>query len=139
MFHIFFMTMSTWQVFYVDDVNMPIKEQYGAQPPIELLRQWLDHWSWYDKRETDPIQLTDIQLICAMSPAGKCFLTPFPPPPSPGFMTLMMELRRDLGGGRNTVSERFSRHFNTISINEFDDETTKTIFSKILRWHLTAR
>lgn len=91
---------------FIDDVNMPAKERLiGAQPPIELIRQWLDHGGWYDRKLLEFKKIVDINLIAAMGPPG---------------------------GGRNHISMRFTRHFNLIYFTEIEDNSLRKMFGTIL-------
>ncbi|KAG2482389.1 hypothetical protein HYH03_018685 [Edaphochlamys debaryana] len=98
-------------VVFVDDLNMPQLETYGAQPPIELLRQFMDHGGWYD-RQNGFRRLDDVLFVAAMGPPG---------------------------GGRNPITPRYARHFNLVSIVDFDEPTLARIFSTLLAWHLDAK
>jgi dynein heavy chain len=40
------------------------------------------------------------------------------------------------GGGKNPVTPRYLRHFNQISINNFEESVLQRIFSKLMDWHV---
>ncbi|XP_073386521.1 uncharacterized protein [Physcomitrium patens] len=94
-------------VVFVDDLNMPALETYGAQPPIEILRQWMDHGGWYDREDNSFRYLVNIQFVTAMGPPG---------------------------GGRNPVTPRYMRHFNVLAILDFEDSTLSVVFTIIYEW-----
>ena len=36
---------------FMDDFNMPAKDTFGSQPPLELIKQWIDYSFWYDRQK----------------------------------------------------------------------------------------
>jgi dynein heavy chain len=79
--------------------------QYGAQPPIEILRQWFDSGGWYDRKALEMRKIIDVVFVCACGPPG---------------------------GGRNHVTARFYRHFNIINYVDMSDDSLCLIFTTIL-------
>lgn len=92
-------------IIFVDDVNMPKLETYGAQPPIELLRQFLDYGGLYDREKLFWKQIWDVILMAACAPPG---------------------------GGRNPLTPRFVRHFGILQIASPNEFSLKAIFKVFL-------
>jgi dynein heavy chain len=92
-------------VLFVDDINMPAVEEYGAQPPIELLRQLLDCGGFYDRKKLFWKDVQDVVTIVAAAPPG---------------------------GGRNDVTPRFVRHFNVMCVPSASSASMDLIFTSIL-------
>lgn len=98
-------------VIFIDDLNMPAREKYFAQPPIELLRQWMDAKGWFDRKTLLFNHIVDIMFVGAMGPPG---------------------------GGRNPVTPRFLRHFNQVAHTEIEKGSLAMIFSTILKQFLSS-
>lgn len=99
-------------VIVIDDINLPTAERLGAQPPIELLRQYLEFQGFYDR---DKFFWKDVADSVLLAVGG------LP------------------GGGRHTLCPRLVRHFAAVlCLPTSDDDTMRTIFRAILSEHVTC-
>ncbi|XP_044515237.1 dynein axonemal heavy chain 6 [Gracilinanus agilis] len=96
-------------VIFVDDLNMPKLDTYGSQPPIELLRQYLDFGGFYDREKLFWKEIQDVTIASACAPPG---------------------------GGRNPVTPRFIRHFSMLCLPTPSEHILKQIFQAILNGFL---
>jgi dynein heavy chain len=99
-------------VIFVDDLNMPKLDTYGAQPPIELLRQFLDFGGLYDREKLFWKEIQDVNLAAACAPPG---------------------------GGRNPVTPRFLRHFAMLSVPSPDGQALQSIFKQIVEGFFSSQ
>ncbi|CEG44893.1 flagellar inner arm dynein 1 heavy chain beta [Plasmopara halstedii] len=90
---------------FIDDMNMPTKDLFGSQPPLELLRQWIDYSCWYDRKKQTIRYFHDMQLVTAMGPPG---------------------------GGRSVICSRFQSRFNLINVTIPEQAQLKRIFETML-------
>ncbi len=95
-------------VLFIDDLNMPQLEQFGAQPPIELLRQLLSYSGFYDVKDRENFpwkRVEDVTVVAACGPPG---------------------------GGRNPTTPRLLRLFHILNIPDLSEESMFRIFHCIV-------
>eukprot|EP01059_Diplonema_ambulator_P010461 TRINITY_DN204_c1_g2_i3.p1 TRINITY_DN204_c1_g2~~TRINITY_DN204_c1_g2_i3.p1 ORF type:complete len:3050 (+),score=1214.76 TRINITY_DN204_c1_g2_i3:4746-13895(+) len=90
----------------IEDLNMPAKDKFGSQPPLELLRLWMDNNFWYDRSTQSRRTINDLQLLSNMT------------------------------FGRPDISSRFVSRMVCINITFPSDQTIHQIFSNILNFAL---
>ncbi|XP_064408838.1 dynein axonemal heavy chain 2 [Latimeria chalumnae] len=94
---------------FMDDLNMPAKDTFGSQPPLELLRLWIDYGFWYDRQKQIIKYIKDMFLMAAMGPPG---------------------------GGRTAISGRLQSRFNLINMTFPTESQIKRIFGTMINQKL---
>ncbi|KAL6445588.1 hypothetical protein ACFW04_000847 [Cataglyphis niger] len=95
---------------FMDNFNMPMKEKYGSQPALELIRQWIDYGFWYDRQKQSRKYIQSIQLMAAMGPPG---------------------------GGRNIITNRLLTKFNVINMTFPTEKQIIRIYGTMLNQQLS--
>ncbi|CBH18135.1 dynein heavy chain, putative [Trypanosoma brucei gambiense DAL972] len=100
-------------VLFIDDLNMPALETFGASPPIELLRQVMGNGGFYDRKIAGFWKhVQDVTVVAACGPPE---------------------------GGRNPITARLTRLFHLLHIPTLSDESMKRVFHSILHGCFQAR
>ncbi|KAK1331639.1 hypothetical protein QTO34_009597 [Cnephaeus nilssonii] len=94
---------------FMDDLNMPAKDMFGSQPPLELLRLWIDYGFWYDRLKQTVKYIRDMFLMAAMGPPG---------------------------GGRTVISSRLQSRFNIINMTFPTESQIIRIFGTMINQKL---
>ncbi|KAK7201652.1 dynein heavy chain [Novymonas esmeraldas] len=96
----------------IDDCNVPQLEEYGAAPPVELLRQMITQGGFYDRKRLFFKEVVQTMVIaCCGEP----------------------------GGGKNEMTPRFTSKLLCFCAPQLTEASMKAIFSAILNGFLDAR
>eukprot|EP01060_Flectonema_neradi_P004124 TRINITY_DN12705_c0_g1_i2.p1 TRINITY_DN12705_c0_g1~~TRINITY_DN12705_c0_g1_i2.p1 ORF type:complete len:4231 (+),score=761.72 TRINITY_DN12705_c0_g1_i2:111-12803(+) len=90
---------------FIDDLNMPALEVFGASPPVELVRQMIGNGGFYDRKHLFWKTIQDVVVLAACGPPE---------------------------GGRSAVTPRLVRFFHLLQIPNLSEESMTKIFQSIL-------
>ncbi|KAM6908086.1 dynein axonemal heavy chain 2-like [Lycodopsis pacificus] len=96
-------------LWFLDDLNMPANDLFGSQPPLELLRLWIDYGFWYDRQKQTLKFVKDMFLLASMGPPG---------------------------GGRTHISGRLQSRFNLINMTFPHESQIRQIYSTMINQKL---
>ena len=60
-------------IYFIDDMNMPLVDEYGTVQPHTLLRQHLDYNHWYDRQKLTLKEIHGVQYVSCMNPTAGSF------------------------------------------------------------------
>ena len=100
-------------IFFIDDINMPALEKYGASPPIEVLRQLMSQRGFYDLKKK-PALFKEVQDLLFIAACG----VP--------------------GGGRNELTQRLTSRHHMLCQPSVTTLSMKRIFTLILGGFLSV-
>ncbi|CAL6104222.1 Dynein_heavy chain [Hexamita inflata] len=93
-------------ILYIDDMNLPAKDQYECSQPIEFLRFFMDTMGFYDRKELHWKNVENTTLLASCAPPG---------------------------GGRETLTTRLTSSFTMIAQPESEDDSLCKIYNTILQ------
>ncbi|KAJ1345264.1 hypothetical protein BSLG_000778 [Batrachochytrium salamandrivorans] len=94
---------------FIDDFNMPLKDEFGSQPALEFIRHLMDYGFCYDRQKKTLKYLNDIYVTAAMGPPG---------------------------GGRNSLCPRVQSRFNVLNMTFPSEISISRIFGSIINQKL---
>jgi len=95
-------------VIFIDDFNMPKPDEFGSQPPLELIKQLVEYGGWYERTTLELfVEIEKTDLLCAMAPPS---------------------------GGRNPISNRLSSKFHVVNMTIPSTLQIKRIYTSILNF-----
>ncbi|EDV29505.1 uncharacterized protein TRIADDRAFT_51924 [Trichoplax adhaerens] len=95
---------------FVDDINLPQRDQFHSQPALEVLRQNIDSGGFYDVKSYSWKTIYDVAFVAACAPPE---------------------------GSRSQLNERILRHFCVLCISKPSDKSLRHIFQSQLGQFLT--
>ncbi len=95
-------------IYFIDDMNMPMVDNYGTVQAHTIIRQFIDYQHWYDRTKLTLKEIHNCQFAASMNPTAGSF----------------------------TIDPRLQRHFCTFAVNYPVGDSLSHIYSSILSQHL---